>query len=233
MDLAEKWYNNIRQNWREASAEESFKKHFTLNLIVNFIIYMSVVQWLKYNSQRSGTMLNDPIYTLLTPYNFSPFIFFFTYTSTIFTFLYLVQYPHLLMRAFAAFAAIFVLRAVCIFLIPLAPSPGMLPLIDPCTNFMANEQAINNDLFFSGHVSDIAFYFFIVGTPWLKRYMLVSTLCVATMLVWQRVHYSLDVAAAPVFAYFCYWAIVEKDFILGAILKKSADEKNAHSPAAE
>ena len=223
----------MRSGWRDAFAEDTFKKAFWFNFLLSVIVYMLIVQWLKLNSTRVGTIVNDPVYGFLDPRDFSSYIFFFTYTGAIITLLYLAQYPRLLHRGLTAFAALFVVRAICIFLIPLSPSGDMVRLHDPFTNFMANEESINNDLFFSGHVADMAFFCFIVGNPWLKRILFICTVSVAVLLVWQRVHYTFDVVAAPVFAYFCYWAFVEKDIIWSPFLKKSPASKNSHSPVAE
>ncbi|MCW3125071.1 MAG: hypothetical protein JWO03_729 [Bacteroidetes bacterium] len=233
MNLAKQWYSTMRQNWQEARAEETFSKYFWGNFLVCFAVYMLIVQWLKYNSTRHGRIINDPLYDMLPLHDFSNTIFFFTYSATIVSLIYLIAHPQLLHRAFTTFVVIFVIRAICIFLVPLSPSGDMLPLHDPFTNFMANEEEIRNDLFFSGHVSDLAFFFFVVRAPWLRRYILLCAIAVGSLLILQRVHYTMDVIAAPIFAYFCYWLCIEKDLIWSPFLKKSADEKTAHQPATE
>lgn len=230
MNLTTQWYNNVRQNWREAAADELFTKVFWGNFIFCFAIYMVAIQWLKFNSTRIGTVVNDPAYYFLEPRDFSIYIAFCTYSCIILAVLYLLQYPYLLNRGFTAFTALFLIRAFCIFMVPLSPSHNMVTLHDPFTNFMASEESITNDLFFSGHVADLAFFFFIVSERWMRRYILVATFCLAVMLVWQRVHYTLDVLAAPVFSYFCFWAFVEKDVIWSSYLKKAQPEDEKSSP---
>lgn len=230
MNLVANWYNNIRQNWRDAATDELFTKVFWGNFIFCFAIYMVAVQWLKFNSTRMGTMVNDPVYYLCEPHDFSLYIGFCTYSVTIFTILYLLQYPHILHRAFTGFTVLFLIRAFCIFMIPLSPSADMIRLHDPFTNFVGAEDSITNDLFFSGHMADMAFFFLLVSDRWARRYILAAMICLGVMLVWQRVHYTLDVLAAPIFSYFCFWAFVQKDVIWSPFLKKAEPEDEKSSP---
>ena len=131
-----------------------------------------------------------------------------------------------------SFAAVFVVRALCIHLVPLSPSPGIIELVDPVTDTLGHEGRIVNDLFFSGHVADLVTFYLICRSPVLKRYLLLCMVAVATMLVWQRVHYTIDVLAAPAFSYVCYWVFVEKDFIWRPFLKQPQfDRKQDHLSA--
>jgi hypothetical protein len=221
MDLYRRWYATLIANWQEALRDENFKRYFPPNFIVCVIVYYMVMYWLNVNSTRPGLIINDPIYHLLEPRDLSWFIFFFTYTSTTVIILYIVQYPYLLHRALMSFVAVFVIRAICIRLVPLSPSPGIIPLYDPVTDTLGHEGRIMNDLFFSGHVSDIAtFYFLCRSTTIIRRYMFLCMIVVGSLLVWQRVHYTIDVVMAPVFSYVCYWIFVEKDFIWKPFLRK-------------
>ena len=233
MNLAKQWYHDMRYNWREAVAEETFRKYFAANFLFCLTLYMLVVQWLKFNRTRHGTIVNDPLYNLLPLHDFSYYIFFLTYSATIATILYLIADPQRLHRAFTAFTVLFLIRALCIFFIPLSPWGDMPALRDPFTNFVANEEIIRNDLFFSGHMSDLAFFYFLVGSSLLRRYILVCGVVVGYMLISQHVHYTLDVLAAPVFSYFCYWALIERDIIWSPFLRKPEAVKNSHSPATE
>ena len=129
-------------------------------------------------------------------------------------------------RALNSFVAVFMIRAVCIHFIALAPAPGIIVLNDPVSNAMANEGQILNDLFFSGHIGDLTTAFFVCGNKTLRRYVFLCTAVVGFLLVWQRVHYSIDILGAPFFSYICYWLFVKKDIIWGSILKKPAINLN-------
>lgn len=226
MDLFRNWYANVTANWHDAFHDESFRRYFLPNFIVCFVVHYSVVYWLNLNSNRPGLIINDPVYNLLTPRDFSLPLFFFTYTSTVLFLFNIAQYPYLLHRGLVMFVVVFAIRAVCIHLIPLSPSPGIIPLYDPVTDALAHEGHIMNDLFFSGHIADLTTFYLLCRNARVKRYILFCMFFVATMLVWQRVHYTIDVLMAPAFSYVCYWFFVEKDFIWRSFLKKPQLEEN-------
>jgi len=226
MNLFRNWYATLTANWREAFRDENFRRYFVPNFLVCLVVYYCVIYWLNLNSTRPGMIINDPLYRFLEPRDFSAIIFFFTYSAAFLTLLYVLQYPLLLQRALVAFVAIFVIRAVCIYFIPLSPSPGIVPLIDPFTDTMGHEGRIMNDLFFSGHVADLVLFVILCRSVMLKRYLLLCTIAVATLLIWQRVHYTIDVMVAPAFAYACFWLFVDKDFIWKPFLKKPQFESN-------
>ena len=215
-----KWYDTLTRNWRAANSDETFKRFFFANFLVCFIVHYCIVYWLTLNSSRPGPTIDDPVYNLLTPHDFSIPIFFFTYTAVITFLLHIAQYPLLIHRAFTAFVSIFAVRALCIYLIPLSPSPGIIVLTDPMTNALAHESNILNDLFFSGHIADLSLFFLLSRSISLKRYIALCIAIVGTLLIWQRVHYTIDVLAAPFFAYAGYWIFVEKDIIWSSYLKK-------------
>lgn len=216
-----KWRNTILQNWKEASEDEAFKVYFVLNFFISLGLYFAAIHWVKLNSTRTGTVLDDPMYQLLTPHDFSLPIFILTYSPVFIFLIYIVQYPLLLQRAFNSFVAVFMIRAVFIHFVPLSPAAGIIPLHDPITAAIADENHVLNDLFFSGHISDLATLYFISRSRLLRRYIFMCACMVGFLLVWQRVHYTIDVIAAPLFSYICYWLLVEKDIIWAPYLKKS------------
>ena len=226
MNLLVNWYNKVTANWQDAFRDEAFRRYFVPNFLVCFILHYAIVYWLNLNSDRPGLIINDPVYTFLTPYDFSPVIFFFTYSGTILFLLNIAQYPFLIHRGVMMFVAVFLIRAICIYLIPLSPSPGIIPLYDPVTDALGHEGRIVNDLFFSGHIADLTTFYLLCRSVNLKRYILLCICIVATLLVWQRVHYTIDVLMAPVFSYLNYWIFVEKDFIWKSFLKKPQLESN-------
>ena len=224
MAYVNKWYETLTQNWREALADESFRRFFIPNFLVCFIIHYCVVYWLTLNSTRPGPTIDDPAYRYLAPYDFSLPIFFFTYTAVVALLFHIAKYPYLIHRAFPAFVSVFAVRGLCIFLIPLSPSPGIIPLRDPMTNMLAAESNILNDLFFSGHIADLSLFVLLSRSVALKKYIILCIAIVAVLLVWQRVHYTVDVLAAPFFSYLGFYIFVVKDIIWSSHLKKPSLE---------
>lgn len=220
MRFIKKWLNNIITNWGEAYKDVGFRKYALPNFVVCLSCYYAVIYWVSINSTRPGALLHDPFYPFLPYHDYSLFIFILTYTATFVLLFDVAQYPYLLHRAFTTFVAVFFIRGICIHLIPLSPSPDLIPLLDPITNTLAGEGHITNDLFFSGHVADLTTFYLLCQNPWRKRYILLSVCIVGVLLVCQHVHYTADVIAAPFFSYCGYKLFVEKDLIWKPFLKQ-------------
>jgi len=217
------WRNTVINNWEEASKDETFKVYFALNFFISLSLYFATIHWIKLNSTRTGNVLDDPLYHLLAPRDFSLPIFILTYTPVAIFLAYIAQYPLLLQRAFNSFVAVFMIRAVFIHFVPLSPASGIIVLHDPITAALADENHVLNDLFFSGHIGDLTTLYFVSRNTTLRRFIFVCTCIVGFLLVWQRVHYTIDVIAAPLFSYICYWLLVEKDIIWAPYLKKASE----------
>ena len=84
---------------------------------------------------------------------------------------------------------------------PLDPPPGMITLQDPLIQNSTQGAALTRDLFFSGHTSLLFLLMLLSDTSWLKLRFALSTLCVALFVLSLHVHYTVDVVAAPIFAY--------------------------------
>jgi hypothetical protein len=90
--------------------------------------------------------------------------------------------------------------------VPLNPPEGLIPLIDPISNLAyGRAEYITKDLFFSGHTSSQFLIFLCLTNKGDKMIALFSAILVGSMVLIQHVHYSIDVLAAPVFTYGCYW----------------------------
>lgn len=61
-----------------------------------------------------------------------------------------------------------------------------------------------NDLFFSGHVGFILLGFFMLPKDNMRWFFLVSSICLAVGLLLMRLHYTIDIFAAPFIAYGVY-----------------------------
>jgi hypothetical protein len=72
-------------------------------------------------------------------------------------------------------------------------------LSDPfLTVFAYGKETYVKDLFFSGHVSTLCILFLVESRKFLRRIIAICAVLVSLFLAWQRVHYTLDMLAAPV-----------------------------------
>lgn len=97
-------------------------------------------------------------------------------------------------------------RTVTIYFVPLEPPHNMILLSDPVASFFlhSSQVFVTKDLFFSGHVSALTLLFLIVTNRYVKAYAFVAMIGVGIMIMWQHVHYSMDVMFAPIVSYGSY-----------------------------
>jgi membrane-associated phospholipid phosphatase len=92
---------------------------------------------------------------------------------------------------------------------------------------MGDTTPINKDLFYSGHTASLFIMFFIARNRVWKIICFIGAIIVPVLLVWQRVHYTIDVLFAPLAAY-CVWWFIEylhenSSFGLNAVFDKRQD----------
>jgi hypothetical protein len=112
--------------------------------------------------------------------------------------------PKTFLKALQACSLLLVLRTITVYLFPLETPHGMIYLHDPITGFFLNNvNVVTKDLFFSGHVSVMCLLIYFSTNKLWKTYLTVVTPVLALMIMWQHVHYTVDIIAAPFFAVFC------------------------------
>jgi hypothetical protein len=208
----------IMHRWRAALQDKTFR----IELIAVLIILPSVVYgfslFLAWVEQREGYVLNDPLLALVGPYDLSTVTLCFTYIPVLAGFIYCAGQPHLFVRLAGAYALLLILRATTLYLVPLSPPADILPLRDPLLELSVyGGKAALNDLFFSGHTATLFLLFLLAGGKW-KVFFFICTLIVGTLVLLQHVHYTVDVLAAPLFAwlaervvFFLHRAVVRND----------------------
>ena len=97
----------------------------------------------------------------------------------------------------------------------LNPPVGLVDLHDPLAEFFiyGENMPITKDLFFSGHTATMVFVCFFLPTAKERVIAITLSLLLVSLLLIQHVHYSLDVAAAPLFTLAAIW-IVKKTGII-------------------
>jgi PAP2 superfamily C-terminal len=105
--------------------------------------------------------------------------------------------------AIEAYDVLLVARAACMFLTPLDPPLGIIPLRDPIVEDLGAGIHLTRDLFFSGHTATLALLAWIVPGRRMRVLLTAATVVVACLLLLQHVHYTVDVLVAPFCAYGC------------------------------
>lgn len=192
--------------WKQAWRSRSFRNQLALSVLMLVGICIHQFHFLRVWQLRPGMMINDIILNQLPPYDFSVPIFILEYSTLLFVFISLWFSPDRLVKGFQMFAIVLFARSVSVYLIPLEQPKDMIPLNDPMANLFLHTENIFvcKDLFFSGHVSAIALLMLLTVNRYLKMYAFGAAMAVAVMIMWQHVHYSMDVICAPVVSYTAY-----------------------------
>ena len=145
-------------------------------------------KFMIWNEKRAGTVFDDPILQWMDPVNLSRITMPLTLIPIFAGLVFIFSKPKTTVYFF--FAAVFIctLRALTMLLVPLE-------------NLFYGGQVLQKDLFFSGHTANIVLIGLLTDDLRMRKLLFSIACIVGFLLMWQRVHYSFDVFAAPFFAY--------------------------------
>ena len=154
--------------------------------------------------QRKGIQIIDPLLTRLPVVDSSTLIFSLTYSALAIFILTNLNNPMRFIKGMQAYTLLLTMRTITIYLVPLEPPIGMIVLKDTVSNFFMNSgngTYIVKDLFFSGHISAIMLFFLVAENKTIKIILVSLAVVIASLILLQRVHYTMDIIAAPFFSY--------------------------------
>ncbi len=158
--------------------------------------------WLE---ARPGVVLPDPLLDWLGPADVSVPIFTILYATILVTLARSLREPVRVVRGLHAYAVLILLRMGAMALVTLAPPPGFVPLADTFTQlFYPGTEPFEKDLFFSGHTATLWLMALIATTRAGRWWSGTATLTVGVLVVVQHAHYTIDVIAAPLFAWLAW-----------------------------
>jgi len=194
----------VSQQWSYALRDRRFRVEcaITLPLLVASLIGLS--SFLEFVEERPGVVLNDPILALISPSNFTWLTFALIYGGLIFGIATLSRHPNQLLLAFQSYVVMVTLRIAAMYVVPLDPPAGLIPLVDPLVQFVGSGKVLTKDLFFSGHTATLLLLGFASQGRVSRTLFYLAAVIVGTCVILQHVHYTIDVLAAPCFAYLAY-----------------------------
>ena len=197
-------FRNIKTAWQEAWKEKKFKNHFFLTLVTFSIVVRYCTLYISIWETRKGTILEDPLLHLLKPHDLSYPIFLLIHSSLFLSLIFLLVNPKRVLIAFQAYCVLLFVRTLTIYYVPLEPPPGMIYLNDPFIGMLINSvNVVTKDLFFSGHISTMCLFIYFSENKYWKRWLMFITPILAGMILWQHVHYTVDIMFAPIFGFAC------------------------------
>ena len=200
--------------WRSAWRLRDFRDQLLVSLVGFFLSIILLLVFLDYVETRTGLILYDPFLPLFSPIDLRWITYSLIYSGLLLGLVSLGLYPFSLLLALRAFIAVTLLRMVCLLLLPLDPPPGMIPLLDPYIQLPGIPPVFTRDLFFSWQIAILAIFAFIAQWRDMKIIFSCLALVVAVLLLLQHVHYTIDLVAAPCFAYVAFglakWLTIEE-----------------------
>lgn len=201
-------YKNFGANWSGAFKNKNFKLQFTITALVLAVLLPSLNYFFAYIEARQGYQVKDVILNLAEPVDVSVYTFLVIYSVAILTIIIGLPRPFLFLRAVQAYVLMLLLRLITLYFVPLNAPENIIPLNDPfIEKFFYGQVRITKDLFFSGHVATVCLLYWVNPIKKLNLLYLVAVVLVSIFIMLQRVHYSFDVLAAPVFTWLCYRAV--------------------------
>ena len=201
------FFLNIYSSWKIYLTN---RKNFNELVFTFFISICTAYVFRKYlvfveNWDHNLGVFNDPFF-LSNPIDFSIPIFLMTYGSMFFFFFYNANKPSVIIKLFQVVVILLFLRAITLYFFRFDSDPNMIILKDPFLNtfiYQLNENTglyNQHDLFFSGHTANLFLVSILYSEKRFKYFFLLITFLIATFLVLQRAHYSIDVLFAPLFS---------------------------------
>jgi hypothetical protein len=200
--------NLLISNWKNAWTLKRFRTELFSTLALFFGTLFLFSRFIKWIELREGVALNDPILAILNPVDLTWFTFAFIYSGIILSVIVNAVYPTRFLLGLQVYTLMVVVRAAAMYAIPLDPPVAMIPLEDPFVEIIGTGQTLTRDLFFSGHTATMVVLFLCVAQRSVKIFLIIGAGTVAVCLLLQHVHYTIDVVAAPFFAYGAYRAVV-------------------------
>ncbi len=195
----------LRQEWQDAWSTTSFRRKVIMGMAILIPILCFLPYFFQTIEQRHGIVLNDPVLRALSPHNVSVPLFIVIWALSLLSIVRAVQTPRMFLTFLWAFIPLTLFRMLTITLVPLDPPAGLVGLVDPLSNFFYGPKFITRDLFFSGHTSSVFLLYLCLPGKADKKLALVATLSVASLLLVQHVHYTLDVMGGFLFGWISWW----------------------------
>jgi hypothetical protein len=194
----------IKSIWHPYLLDKNFITKFLITIFLLAVILISLATFLAYNEARPGFSFNDPLLATFRPVDVTWLTFSLIYLGLIIALSFLLFHPDRMLLALQSYTLVAALRLITIYFLPLNAPIHIIPLKDPFVEFFGGGTTLLRDLFFSGHTSTMFLFFLTAKSKKLKTVFLICTILIAACVLIQHVHYTIDVVAAPFFAYTCY-----------------------------
>jgi hypothetical protein len=193
-----------REIWKETWNTPHKKQQIVVGTVIMLIVVFIMPHFFNGIEQRKGIVLDDWLLAIISPRNVSIAIFAIIWAMILLIIIRAMRDPSIYIVYCWAYVFVCIARLLCISLVPLDPPVGLIRLTDPLTGIFYGNSNITKDLFFSGHTATLTLIFLCLKKRSDKIIAFTATITVAFLVLVQHVHYTIDVLAAPIFAYGFY-----------------------------
>jgi len=198
------------KTWKEATTNRQYVSHMFFWLVA-LAVFVSVLPHFFNNVllNKPGPRLDDFAFRFLAPRDWSPVIFALVFGAPALFLFANFSSPEKILVIFQCYVVVNFLRIVSLYLFTLETPEGIIPLVDPFLEKVAygGNAAFTKDLFFSGHTSTLFIVSLAEKRRGLRILLILSTILIGLLLVWQRVHYTIDVIGALLVTFAVYKGI--------------------------
>jgi hypothetical protein len=198
-------------NWKEAASDKRYVLLTFLWLIALATFILILPYYFNYILlPKPGVKIDDLLFHLLKPRDWSSVIFALIFVAPAIFFITNFASPEKILVSIQCYVVVNFLRLLSLYLFTLETPEGIIPLVDPFLERVAygGNATFTKDLFFSGHTSTLFIISLIEKRRVLKFMLLISTVLVGFLLIWQRVHYTIDVIGAILVTFAVFHTIV-------------------------
>jgi hypothetical protein len=192
------------QSWSQTLKEDSLRIKLYIGSAFVVGILIAFPFFFQYIELREGQVLRDVVLEKLSARDVSIPIFAMIWSMTVLFLVRSIQSPLMFMTFMFGFILLSLSRFTTIYLVPLNPPEGLIPLVDPISNSFYGKSFITKDLFYSGHTSAQCLLFLCFRRKLDKAMALICTIAIGFLVLVQHVHYTVDVIAAPLFTFICF-----------------------------
>jgi hypothetical protein len=196
-------------SWQIAWDYPAFRVKLLTGVLIMAVILYSFPEYFSIIQVRPGTLINDRLLNFIPPVDVSTGIFLLLYPASLYFVYRMVTNTSICITALWGYLFICLSRMITIYLVPLEPPVGILHLTDPFMVFFYGKEFITKDLFYSGHTATLCLLGMCLERRWEKIVFFIGTGILAVLLLFQHIHYTMDVLAAPVFTYL-FWYMGRK-----------------------
>ena len=196
--------SGMTSRWKEALRSPSFRLQFLLTVPILGILLFFYAHFLDWIELRPGVVLHDPLLASFPARKVTWIVFSLIYGGLVLGLGTLCARAAALLVALQSYVLVIAARMVAMYFVPLDPPLGMIRLKDPFVQLLDTGVVLTKDLFFSGHVATLFLLFLTARHRVLRAVFLLATVVVGAGLIWQHVHYTIDVLTAPFITFACH-----------------------------